>query len=275
MPVGTRGSRRSGSASVLLWSTTSLTARGAPDNAAVPSSRFASFRETWDPPSVPDGVHAVDFYDEREMFSTLYPLVAAWPTPETIAAVMPVEHRLQDPEVARRELGNPPRAHALRRRSSEAWSAANTIIVPIPDELLHAHQVEVADILARPPARPTQARSVGFFDAHRDAQLGLLRRRIEVDPERWAHEVAGGNEREMIALAEHTRDWAPWVPLLNFALVLRDLDGQSLILRAAEHRLRLVARRLLDAQGFTDVLVDDTLGLPPQMQRAVTTLLGR
>lgn len=217
----------------------------------------------------------VDEYDEGAMFSALFPLVAAWPTPETIAAVMPVEHRLRDPEAAHRDLGAPARGHALRRRSSDAWSSANIVVVPIPDELLKSHEAEAADILARPPTRSMQARPVGFFDAYRDAQLGLMRRRVGVDPERWAHDVAHGNEREMIALAEHTRDWAPWAPLINFALMLRELDSSHLVLRAAEHRLRLVARRLLDAQGFSDILVDDTLDLPPQMQCFVTSLLGR
>lgn len=220
-------------------------------------------------------MRSIDSYDEREMFSALFPLVASYPMPETIAAVMPVAHRLHDVAVVCRELGSPPAGHALRRCSPEPWSAANTIIVPIPDELLPAHHVEVVDFLAHPPTCSMQALAVGLFDAYRDAQLGLLRQRIDIDPERWAHAVAHGNEREMIALAEHTRDWAPWAPLINFALALRDLDDSNRVLRAAEHRLRLVARRLLDAQGFTDVLVGDTLGLPSQMQRAVTTLLGR
>jgi len=35
----------------------------------------------------------VDTYDEREMmFGAMYPLVAAYETPEAIAAVMPVTH---------------------------------------------------------------------------------------------------------------------------------------------------------------------------------------
>jgi hypothetical protein len=217
----------------------------------------------------------IDTYDEREMFSALFPTVAAFPTPETIAAVMPVHHRFHEVAVLQRELGAPPQGHALRRRSSDAWAATNTNIVPIPNELLDAHTVEVVDVLARPPARSTLGGSVGFFDTYREAQLGVMRRRIEVDPERWAHDVARGNEREMIALAEHAHDPSPWVPMINFATALRELDASNIVLRAAEHRLRLVARRLLDAQGFTDVLVDDTLGLPTQMQRAVATLLGR
>jgi hypothetical protein len=209
------------------------------------------------------------------MFSALFPLVAAFPMPETIAAVMPVQYRLHDVAVVCRELGRPPAGHALRRCSPEPWSAANTIIVPIPDELLPAHHVEVADFLAHPPPCSMQARAVGLFDAYRDAQLGLLRERIEIDPERWAHAVAHSNEREMMGLAEQSRDWAPWVAMIHFAHALRELDDSNPLLRAAEHRLRLIARRLLDAQGFADVLVDDTLGLPLAMQRAITTLLGR
>lgn len=208
-------------------------------------------------------VWRIDEYDERVMYGVLFPLVAAFPTAETIAAVMPVQHRLS----------TPPPGHALRRRSPDAWSAVNTLVVRIPDELLQGHTAEVADVLTqqRIPSAPT--RSSGLFDAYADAQLGLMRGRI-ADPERWAHEVVSSTEREMIALAEHTGDWSPWSPMIRFGSLLRELDD-NLVRRAAEHRLRLIARRLLDAQGFTDVLVDDTLGLPPQMQRAVTTLLGR
>lgn len=90
----------------------------------------------------------------------------------------------------------------------------------------------------------------------------------------WATRVAQTNERGMIVVAEHFRDWAPWVPMIRFALQLRELDHQNLVLRAAEHRLRLIAR-MLDAMTLTDGLVDDTLNVPPVMQRAVTTLLGR
>ncbi|MGE0790069.1 MAG: hypothetical protein AB7S26_30630 [Sandaracinaceae bacterium] len=216
----------------------------------------------------------VDTYDEREMFGVSFAFVAAFPTPETIAAVMPIADRLHNAAAMRRELGSPPPGHAVRRRSWGPWSVSNATVVSIPDEFLDAHAAEVADVLAGPPARATQAVAAGFFDTHRDAQLGLLRRRIEVDPERWAYDVAHGNEREMMLLAEHTRDWAPWVPLINFAVALRELDQSSPVLRAAEHRLRLIARRLLDAQGFAAVRVDDTLGLRPQIERAVRSLLG-
>jgi len=221
----------------------------------------------------------VDTYDERTMFSARFPLVAAFPTPDAIAAVMPTSHRFRDADVVRRELGASPGGHALRRTTHAEWSTANTIMVPVPAELIDAHAAEVADVVSHPrtptTSPTTSPTAIPPFDEHRDAQLALMRRRIEVDPITWATGVAQADERGMIIVAEQTRDWAPWAPMLRFAVSLREIDKTNLVLRAAEHRLRLIARRLLDAQSFTDVRVDDTLGLLPQMQCAVAALLGR
>lgn len=221
---------------------------------------------------------STDDYDEREMYSVLLPLVAAWPTPETIAVTMPARHPLADPHAARRELHAPPAGYAVRRRTPDPWSRDNVEVVQVPSELLEAHAVEVANVLAHPRATIRHTPSTETFapvDEHREAQLSLLRRRIEVDPIAWAMRVARMNEREMIALATHTRDWAPWVPMLRLAVSLRELDEAGLVLRAAEHRLRLIARRMLDAMTLTEVLVDDTINLPPIMQRALGRLFGR
>ncbi|MFO0684930.1 MAG: hypothetical protein U0234_22925 [Sandaracinus sp.] len=218
-----------------------------------------------------------DDYDERTMFGALFPLVAAWPTLETVAAVMPAGHPLADVQTARRERLAPPAGYAVRRRTTAPWSHDNAEVVRIPDELLDAHAAEVADVIADPPARGAHPVSTHFapLDEHRDAQLSLLRRRFEVDPVAWASRVAQIDERSMIALAEHTRDWAPWTCMIQFALSLRELDESNLVLRAAEHRLRLIARRMLDAMTLTDVRVDDTLAVPPMMQRALVTLFDR
>lgn len=224
-----------------------------------------------------DDAFVIDSYDERAMFGSFFPLVSAFPTPEAIAAVMPATHPLADVRTARRELHSPA-GHAVRRRTGEPWSRNNVEVVRIPDELLDAHAVEVADVLAHPPPRTPYAASTQTFapiDEHRDAQLSLLRRRVDVDPIEWATRVAQTDERGMIAVAEHARDWAPWVPMLRFALSLREVDDANLVLRAAEHRLRLVARRMLDAMTLTQVLVDDTLNIPPVMQRALSSVLDR
>jgi len=221
---------------------------------------------------------AVADYDEREMFSALFPLVAAWPTPETIAAVMPRWHKLADPDAVRRELVVPDYPHAIRRHNTAAWSRENVAVVRIPHELLACHAAEVADVVASPERARAVAPATRCVpnDEHLVAQLALLRRRpLEVAPLVWAHRVAHTDERGLILLAEDTRDWAPWVPMLRVAKSLRELDESNVVLRAAEHRLRLIARRMLDAMTLTDVLVDDTLNLPPVMQRAVTELLGR
>lgn len=84
------------------------------------------------------------------MFSALFTLVAAWPTPATIAAVMPAQHPFADPEVAWRELLGPSAVHAVRRRTTASWSRQNADVVRIPAELLAA--AEVADVVASPPA---------------------------------------------------------------------------------------------------------------------------
>jgi hypothetical protein len=59
----------------------------------------------------------------------------------------------------------------------------------------------------------------------------------------------------LVQLGRERHDWCAWVPLL--LLIMRVRRGLALEdLRAAEHNLRLLARRLLDAQDFRRVRVD-------------------
>jgi hypothetical protein len=221
----------------------------------------------------------LDDYEEREMFTASFPLVAAFPVPEAMTAVMPRRVPLADPDVVRRELGNPAAGHALRRRSTaEPWSGDNTVIVPIPDELRAAHAVEAADIVADPPARsplPRRRYTLAPMAEYNAASVAVLRGRIEFDAIKWATAIGCITARSMIQLVEVTHDWCPWTPMLRVAMTLRDFDPEHIEFRAAEHRLRLVARRLLDAQGFGTVRVDDTLAHQPPLGRAVEAMLGR
>ena len=77
----------------------------------------------------------------------------------------------------------------------------------------------------------------------------------------------------LVQLTRETRDWCAWVPLLLVVKRVRaTIDSRDL--RAAEHNLRLLARRLLDAQGFGRVRVDDVLAHPPRLQHAVLERVG-
>jgi len=51
------------------------------------------------------------------MFSARFPLVAAFPTSDAIAAVMPTSHRFRDADVVRRELGARPRCDGASARA--------------------------------------------------------------------------------------------------------------------------------------------------------------
>lgn len=78
----------------------------------------------------------------------------------------------------------------------------------------------------------------------------------------------------LVQLVRETHDWCAWVPLL--VLVMRARRHLALDdLRAAEHNLRLLARRLLDAQGFRRVRVDDVLAHRPRFQSAVLATTGQ
>lgn len=76
----------------------------------------------------------------------------------------------------------------------------------------------------------------------------------------------------LIQLVRETHDWCAWVPLLVLVMRARRRD-RSEDLRAAEHNLRLLGRRLLDAQGFVRVRVDDVLAHPPQLQVAMQEMV--
>lgn len=76
----------------------------------------------------------------------------------------------------------------------------------------------------------------------------------------------------LIQLARETGDWCAWLPLLLVVLQgrrqLKDVD-----LRVAEHNLRLLGRRLLDAQGFERVRLEDVMAHPPRLQRAAQEMV--
>ena len=76
----------------------------------------------------------------------------------------------------------------------------------------------------------------------------------------------------LVQLVRETCDWCAWVPLLVLMLRARQ-RWRSEDLRAAEHNLRLLGRRLLDAQGFTPVQVDDVLAQAPRIQTAMQQLV--
>lgn len=76
----------------------------------------------------------------------------------------------------------------------------------------------------------------------------------------------------LVQLVRETHDWCAWVPLLVLVMRARRRD-RSEDLRAAEHNLRLLGRRLLDAQGFARVRVDDVLAHPPQLQVAMQEMV--
>lgn len=77
----------------------------------------------------------------------------------------------------------------------------------------------------------------------------------------------------LVQLVRETHDWCAWVPLL--VLVMRARRRLALDeFRAAEHNLRLLARLLLDAQGFRRVRVDDVLAHPTRFQSAVREMTG-
>lgn len=75
----------------------------------------------------------------------------------------------------------------------------------------------------------------------------------------------------LIQLVRQTHDWCAWVPLLVLVLRARSIVAPDDV-RAAEHNLRLLARRLLDAQGLGLVRVDDVLAHPSRLQAAVREL---
>lgn len=79
----------------------------------------------------------------------------------------------------------------------------------------------------------------------------------------------------LVQLARETQDWCAWVPLLLVVQRARS-SIESRDMQAGEHNLRLLARRLLDAQGFRRLRVDDVLAHPPRLQSAVAEMvLGR
>ena len=76
----------------------------------------------------------------------------------------------------------------------------------------------------------------------------------------------------LVQLLRETDDWCAWVPLLVVVMRGRQHEDTA-VLRAAEAHLRGLARRVLDAQGFRRVRVEDVLGQPPKLQRALQALL--
>lgn len=77
----------------------------------------------------------------------------------------------------------------------------------------------------------------------------------------------------LIQLARETRDWCAWVPLLRVVMSAR-LHLDLVDLRAAEHNLRLLGRRLLDAQGFGRVALEDVMAQPSSLQSAVHEMVA-
>lgn len=212
----------------------------------------------------PQPLFPVDTYDEREMFGARYPLVSAFPTPAAVAALVPGF----EPSAAL------PPHHGIRRQSPEPWRPDNCCVVPIPPELRDAHAAEVAEVCAQPPPRtPPEARyPLAPVEEYREASLALIGGYCRTDPETWAGVVAGLDTSDFILLVEETADWCAWNPMIRFVSGLRSMHDHHW-LRAAEHRLRLIARRLLDAQGFGAVAVNDTLAHPPGYQRGIYAVL--
>jgi hypothetical protein len=205
----------------------------------------------------------LDTYDEREMFSDTYPLLAAYPTVAAVAS-------FPRAAVGRVQCGP---GEAIRRISiCEAWSEDNIVEVRIPSELIAAHAAEVASFAIARPAPGTASRSIPPVDEYRIAALAVMRREAAFDAARWALGVLRTDERGMLRLIEQSRDWCAWAPMIRFAHAAREHDER---MSRAEGRLRLIARRVLNASGLTNVLVDDTLAHKPSMQQAICGMLTR
>lgn len=204
----------------------------------------------------------LDTYDEREMFSDAFPLLAAYPTVTAVAsfAHTKVGHVRCRP------------GEAIRRVSIfDAWRHDNINIVRVPAEFVAAHAVETQRFATARPSRGTPSSGISPMNEYRVAAIAGMRGEVTFDAALWAHGVLRTDEQGMLRVIEQSRDWCAWAPMIRLAHVARDYDEW---MGPAENRLRLVARRLLDASGLANVRVDDTLGNETSMQQAVCRTLA-
>jgi hypothetical protein len=203
----------------------------------------------------------LDTYDERVMFSDAFPLLAAYPTSAALTRFPQIKTRFKECKVRK----------AVRRVSIyEPWSEDNVVFVRIPAELVDAHAAEVSAFRVPAPAKRINSRQSAPVDEYRIASLAVMRRETVFDAARWARGVLRGDEQGMLSIIEQKRDWCAWAPMIRLAQRARESD---VLMDRAENRLRLIARRLLDASGFAKVRVDDTLAHQPALQRALCTTL--
>lgn len=73
---------------------------------------------------------------------------------------------------------------------------------------------------------------------------------------------------ELVQLTRETRDWCAWRVLLVAVTKARARSNEAAFAEAEVH-LRALARRLLDAQSFSHVDVDDVLAHPTRIQASM------